>query len=158
MRLLLSLLVCALLSAQDTAPPPDPVKWRLSGVPSTARAGDIFRVTLSANIDEGWHMYAFKKVDGGPVPLTVTAPMPQVFRIVHGMDTPVGLTAFEEEFEREVEFYIDEVEIGVPVQVLRDAKSGKWKLVLEAKYQASDNKQCLPAKTVRLESELQVTE
>lgn len=158
MRLLLCLLLGVLTYAQDAAPPPDPVKWRLADTPKTVKPGQVFTVTLTAKIDEGWHLYSFKKHEDGPVPLTITAPTPQSFRLLGSIDAPVGLTAFEETFGQEVEFYLGEVEIGVPVQALREAKPGKWKLVLEARYQVSDNKQCLPPKTVKLESEIQVQE
>lgn len=158
MKPIACLLLCASLYAQDAAPPPDPVKWRLADAPKSAKAGEIFMVTLTAKIDEPWYVFSAKKHDGDPVALAVTAPTPQAFRISGAIDAPVGQTAFDERFSREVEFYVGEIEVQVPVQVLRDAKPGAWKLRLDVRYQAADNKQCLPATTVKLEQEITVGE
>lgn len=135
---------------------PDPVKWTILTAPKTAKPGGVFKVVLSVHIDEGWHLYTFKKAEGGPVPTSVSTAGPQSFKLVGSIDAPVGVTAFEERFGMEVEYYFGEVEIGVPMEVYRIVKPGKARLALEVQYQVCDNRQCLPSKKTTLESEIQI--
>lgn len=163
MRLLIAatLLLAATALAQERPkdpPPPDPVKWMLVDAPKTVKAGGVFKVLLSARIDEGWHLYSFKKLEGGPVPTSVATAGPQSFKLIGSIDAPVAVTAFEERFGLEVEYYFGEVEIAVPMEVYRIAKPGRAKLALEVRYQVCDNRQCLPPKNTTLETVIQIAE
>jgi DsbC/DsbD-like thiol-disulfide interchange protein len=157
MRTLLALCALAVvLSAQDPAAAEsagklNPVKWSLSA-PATAKPGARIEPQLTATIDEGWHLYSLKQLEGGPIATRIAVPPPQQFKLAGMIDAPVPLTAHEEAFDMSVEFYFGEVEFTLPIEVNRDAKPGPHNLVVTARYQACDNKQCLPPKTVRLES------
>jgi thiol:disulfide interchange protein DsbD len=152
MRTLIFLTVLATpLAAQDDAPKLNPVKWALSA-PATARPGEHILPKLTATIEEGWHLYSLKPIEGGPIATQIAVPAPQQFKLIGQIDAPVPLTAHEEAFGMSVEFYFGEVEFIVPVEVNREAKPGTHKLAVTARYQACDNKQCLPPKTARIES------
>jgi len=139
------------LLAQQQAQQLNPVKWSLSA-PASARPGERFEATLTATVDEGWHLYSLRPLEGGPIPTDVAVPPPQQFRMIGQIDAPVPLSAHEEAFGMSVEFYFGEVEFVLPIEVSRNAKPGKQKLSVTARYQACDNTQCLPPKTVRAES------
>lgn len=157
MRLLLAVFaLAAVLSAQDPAATEsagklNPVKWSLNA-PATAKPGARIEPRLTATIEEGWHLYSLKQLEGGPIATQIAVPPPQQFKLAGMVDAPVPLTAHEEAFDMSVEFYFGEVEFALPIEVNRDAKAGQHHLVVTARYQACDNKQCLPPKTVRLES------
>jgi len=152
MRSLIAIAVFALPAiAQDDTPKLDPVKWSLSA-PAESKAGARFLAKLTARVEEGWHLYSLKPLEGGPIPTQVAIPAPQPFKLVGQIDAPVPLTAHEEAFGMSVEFYFGEVEFVLPVEVHREAKPGQPKLAVTARYQACDNTQCLPPKAVRLES------
>lgn len=154
--LALLLLTLPLAAQQQPDAEPDPVRWEILSAPEKARAGQVLRVTLSARVDEPWHMHSMKKLEGGPEPLAVTAPGPQLFRLAGVVDAPVALAQFEERFGMEVEFYLGEVEFAVPVEVVREAKPGKGTLTLAVRYQACDNKRCLSPRTVRLDAVIRI--
>ncbi|HNY38957.1 MAG TPA: protein-disulfide reductase DsbD N-terminal domain-containing protein [Bryobacteraceae bacterium] len=156
MRTLLTLLACAApILAQEEAPKLNPVNWALSA-PAAARPGERIQPRLTATIEEGWHLYSLKPLEGGPIATKIAVPAPQQFKLVGQVDAPVPLTAHEESFGMSVEFYLGEVEFTLPLEVNRDAKPGPHKLTVTARYQACDNKQCLPPKTVTVESSVTV--
>ena len=148
--LILAALACP-LAAQDAEPKLNPVRWTLSA-PASAKPGERIEPRLMAVIEEGWHLYSLHQLEGGPIATQIAVPGPQHFKLIGVIDAPVPLTAHEEAFGMSVEFYFGEVEFTLPVEVNRDAKPGAYKLAVTARYQACDNKQCLPPKTVRLES------
>jgi thiol:disulfide interchange protein DsbD len=142
-------MACA-VQAQEAEPKLDPVKWTLSA-PAQAGVGARIEALVTATVEEGWHLYSLKALEGGPIATQIAMPAPQQFKLAGVIDAPVPLTAHEEAFDMSVEFYFGEVEFRLPVEINRDAKPGAHKLTVTAKYQACDNKQCLPPKTVRLE-------
>ena len=151
MRYLLALVAMAFaVQAQEAGPKLDPVKWTLSA-PAQANAGTRIEVLVTATVEEGWHLYSLNAMEGGPIATQIAMPAPQQFRLAGVIDAPVPLTAHEEAFDMTVEFYFGEVEFRLPVEINRDARPGAHKLTVTARYQACDNKQCLPPKTVRLE-------
>jgi thiol:disulfide interchange protein DsbD len=149
------LAAAAALACAQQAPPPDPVTWSLAA-PSEAKAGGRLPAKLTARIADGWHLYSLEKQEGGPIPTSVAVPPPQPFRIAGAIDAPPPLTANDEMFGMEVEFYIGEVEFGLPITVAKETQAGEVKLVVTARYQACDNKLCLAPKTVRLERPVKV--
>lgn len=135
---------------------PEPVRWSVASAPKQVRAGQVFRVTLLARVAEGWHLYSMEKKEGGPIPTTIAVPGPQWFRLAGAVETPVGITSFDEGFDMEVETYLGEAEFIVPIEALRDVKPGELKLKVAARYQVCDNRECLPPKTVELEAPIRV--
>jgi thiol:disulfide interchange protein DsbD len=151
MRYLLAVIVMAVaLQAQEAEPKLNPVKWTLA-VPAQAGVGARIEALVTATVEEGWHLYSLKQLEGGPIATQIAVPGPQHFKLAGVIDAPVPLTAHEEAFDMSVEFYFGEIEFRLPVEINRDAKTGPHKLTVTARYQACDNKQCLPPKTVRLE-------
>lgn len=151
MRYLLAVAALALaVQAQEAEQKLNPVKWALAA-PGQAGAGARIEAQVTATVDEGWHLYSLRPLEGGPIATQIAVPAPQQFKLAGVIDAPVPLNAHEEAFDMAVEFYFGEVEFRLPIEINRDAKPGLHKLTVTARYQACDNKQCLPPKTVRLE-------
>ena len=144
------LLAGALAGAQPEERP-GPVKWAVAAAPKEVKAGQVFRVTVLANVAEGWHLYSMQRKEGGPVPTTITLPGAQWFRLAGAVEPPVGVTSYDEGFGMEVETYLGEAEFILPLETPRSAPAGEWKLKIAARYQACDNRECLPPKTVEME-------
>lgn len=156
MRILVAFAILALpCCAQEETPKLNPVKWSLAA-PAAAKAGTRFQAKLTATVDEGWHLYSLKPLEGGPIPTQIAVPAPQPFKLVGQIDAPVPLTAHEEAFGMSVEFYFGEVEFVLPIEVNREAKPGQPRLSVTARYQACDNTQCLPPRTVKLGSAVSI--
>jgi DsbC/DsbD-like thiol-disulfide interchange protein len=146
-------------AAQEKSAELNPVSWKaaVTNGEDKVKPGGRFNITLTARIAEGWHLYSMKKLEGGPIPTTISMPVQQPFRMVGVIEAPVGYTSFEEAFGMEVEYYFDEVEFVIHAGAYDQAQPGKAKAAVEVRYQVCDNKQCLPPKTVKVEVPLEIT-
>src|SRR5204863_10137108 len=82
--LLLVLFLPILAHAQN------PAKWSLAPDPrSTAlKTGDKIKVTLKAEIEAGWHLYALEQPEGGPIATTIKATEGKQFAIDGKIESP----------------------------------------------------------------------
>ncbi len=149
------LLAAAPAVAQDSGERLNPVTWTLAA-PAQAKAGGRLTAKLTARIADGWHLYSLKELEGGPIPTSIAVPVGQAFRLAGRIEAPVPITAHEEAFGMDVEFYLGDVDFGVPLETAADTKAATANLTVTARYQACDNKQCLPPKTVRLERAVEI--
>ncbi len=68
--------------AQETGTEPDPIKWTIkSHASEPVKAGDRFLVELTAQIENGWHLYSTERVEGGPTPTRIVIPSGQSFEM-----------------------------------------------------------------------------
>lgn len=135
-----------------------PVRWSVTApaARSGVQAGGRVEVRLAAAIAPGWHLYSMKRLEGGPVATTIGLPGGQAFRLAGAVDEPPPLTKFDDSFQMEVEWYEGLAEFTLPVAVAKDAKRGAETMVVNARYQVCDDKQCLPPRTVKVEVPLTV--
>jgi len=135
-----------------------PVKWTLTAPkPATeVKPGGRVDAVLEAEIAAGWHLYSLKKLDGGPIPTSIAIPDGQPFRLAGPIDASPPLSKHDETFDMEVESYSGSAEFKLPLEVAKDAKPGSAILTVNARFQACDDKQCLPPRTVKLELPLAI--
>ncbi len=130
-----------------------PVQWTLTAAkpPASTKAGGRIEVVLEASIAEGWHLYSLKKLEGGPIPTTISVPEGQPFRLAGEMSASAPLSQFDETFQMDVESYSYAATFRLPVEAAKDARPGAATLTVNARFQACDDKQCLPPRTVKVE-------
>jgi len=138
------------------AAPPDPVAWKLQPPAKPVKAGTRFQVKLVAAIEAGWHLYSLKPVAEGPIPTRIWIADGQPFQLAGGVGAAEPVTVQDPALGMEVEMYEGEAAFTLPVQATASA-AGAQKLVVNASYQACNNKLCLPPKTVKTELPLTVT-
>ncbi len=127
------------------------VTWVASSAEKRAVArGSVTTLELSAEIQEGWHVYALSQSPGGPVPLLVTLGDNQVVQLA---GTPSG-TAPEEQhdprFNLDTRFYTRSFTVHVPVTVNRQAAAGRQLIPVNVRFQTCSDRECQPPKTVHL--------
>ncbi len=140
MRKLLSIFLASIVlsvSAQMS----DPVKWTAD----LDVSGDSATLTLSADIDAGWHLYATElpPIDFGPSPTSVS------YNSTSGLE-PVGvltpsvapIEAYEETFESNVRYWS-----GSVVLTQKFAVNGSVALAGTVEYQACNDVNCIPPST-----------
>lgn len=142
MHLLLALLLAA-----------SPVQWTLSPArpPAASRPGARFDVVLEAAIAEGWHLYSLRKLEGGPIATTISLPSGQPFRLAGEIEASPAIGKYDETFQMDVESYSYSASFRLPLEVAKDTVPGSATLTVNARYQACDDKQCLPPRTVKVE-------
>jgi thiol:disulfide interchange protein DsbD len=131
----------------------NPVRWALTEQTLNATAGTTLRVGVTATIDEGWHLYSLKPLDGGPIPTRITLPEGQPFTLAGAIEAPPPLVLRDDVFEMDVEYYNGSAEFTLPV---KPSAPGRQKLRIAARYQTCNDKICLPPRTVTLETTVQV--
>ena len=159
---LLAAALCAALAicilAQDEPAKLDPVKWSLKADIGSRplKAGDKFDVQLTAEIEEGWHLYSTEEMPQGPKPTRINLAADQPFEMTGSIDSPLPQTAFDENFGIRTEFYEQSVTFSLPLQVNANAPAGKRKLTVQVRYQSCTEKLCLAPKLVKLEAEVEI--
>ncbi|MEO8592741.1 MAG: protein-disulfide reductase DsbD N-terminal domain-containing protein [Candidatus Solibacter sp.] len=145
------LLGAAVMAACLFAAPADPVAWKVKTPPATVKAGARFTVKLTADVQEGWHLYSLKPMAEGPIPTRIWIPEGQPFKLAGAIQASRPEIMQDPSFGMEVETYEGEAEFSLPVQAATGTRSGAQELVVSASYQSCNNKLCLPPKTVRVE-------
>ena len=144
---LLSLLALTLAAAT-----PDPVSWKLEQTPAKpVRAGATFTVKLIGRIQDGWHMYSMKTMEGGPVATRVWVPAGQSFQQAGAIKSSEPETMRDATLDMDVELYKDAATFAIPVKPAAGAAAGAASLAIDVSYQTCNNSLCLPPKTVKVE-------
>jgi thiol:disulfide interchange protein DsbD len=121
----------------------DPIQWTLAADNAKAPPGGKVITRLTAKAEPGWHLYSLSTPPGGPIPTTLTiAANPSVagFQIWQ----PKPARRFDPNFQLDVETFENETVFVAPVEISKDAPAGPLEITAQVRYQACDEKQCLP--------------
>jgi thiol:disulfide interchange protein len=118
--------------------------------PTTIRAGELAKITLTGTIEPGFHIYSVVKVEDGPTPTGV--------EITGEGVTPEGATVestperkFDKNFEKELGFFEKEAKFTQYARLAKTAQPGALPLTVGIKYQACDASGCQPPRTDKIE-------
>lgn len=100
------LLVSVASAGSSTRQAENPVEWSAEIRHSEKRLkkGDSFKVGLTAQIEEGWHIYSLAQPPP-PKATRITLPAGQPFELNGAIETPASRAAFDENFGIDTEFY-----------------------------------------------------
>ena len=136
----------------------NPIRWSVKKEnPSLAvKAGDKFDAQVIATIDEGWHLYSLDQPAGGPIPTHISIPENQKFKLAGDIESPLPQVVFDPNFNIDTQFYEGEAVFKLPIEIAKDAQPGKNMLFVNAFFQTCNDRTCLPPKTVKLNTEIEV--
>ena len=139
--------------------PPQPVRWSLALDPASGQvaAGGKLIAVVSAQIDEGWHVYAPDEANVGPRPVEITIVKGQVFAAAGRFDVPEPVREMDQAFGQITASYVEQAKFRLPVGVAPDAPPGAHPLEIDISFQACDGNICLPAKAARVKATVTVT-
>jgi thiol:disulfide interchange protein DsbD len=144
----------ATVAAQPAGPA---VKWSASSPTSPVRAGGVATITVLADVQPEWHLYALTQPKGGPIPLEIKAAKGQPFEVrAAKISAPAPKAAQDENFKLETRYYDGPTTFSVPVSVAASATDGRQMLSLEVRYQACSDTICLRPMTQTLQVPLVV--
>lgn len=132
------------------------VDWTLVAPSKPVEIGRVATVQIVGQIKPGWHLYALEVAEGGPIPTEISLAGDQPFELAGSVTGPKPHTIFDPNFNMQVGFYVDKAEFKAPVKATESALAGKQPIVALARYQACNDKLCLPPKTVRVEGVIDV--
>ena len=127
----------------------DPVQWTLSSDVTQARSNSSVPLHLNAHIEQGWHLYSPTTPppgpDGGPIATTAgLAANPAVSS--SKLYEPKPERSFDPNFKIDIETYEKDPAFLVLAQLAKDAPAGPLELTAQVRYQACNDKKCLPPK------------
>lgn len=124
-----------------------PVHW--TAAPATIAANGSGHVTLSAKIDDGWHIYAVTQGPGGPVPTRFTLATGQPLSLAGDPAvSPAPKSEMDESFGIPVQMHERQATFTIPVKVAAGAHPDS--VHVRARYQACNASLCLPPQTAQL--------
>jgi len=152
--LALGLCLCAAGAAQV---PVQPVQWEGLAIPKTpVKQGSRFAVELSAEIQNGWHVYGLTQVPGGPTPLRIALDENEAAQIAGAPSGTVPIKKQDPSFQLETQFYTQSLTLHIPLQVKQHSAIGKQSIPVSVRFQACSDRTCLPPRTVHLSIPIEV--
>ncbi|MCM1309430.1 MAG: thioredoxin family protein [Bacteroides sp.] len=119
----------------------EPVKWTAN----LNVEGDSATLTLTCNIDAGWHLYATElpPIDFGPAPTSVTYSNTSGLEAVGALTPSVApIEIYEETFEADVRYWENSVTL-----TQKFAVNGEVTLAGQVEFQACNDQNCIPPST-----------
>ena len=128
-----------------------PITWSLRTTPSPSiKPGYKFTAKVTAQMQGGWHIYSTTQGAGGPIPTRFTVPDGQPFKLAGAVSGPRPHVAMDSNFEIKTETYEGSAIFTVRLAVAADASARAQALNINVRYQACNDKNCLPPHTVKL--------
>ena len=135
------------------------MKWSIAVVRPRPyyRPTEKLLVELKAEIDPGWHLYSFPQPPGSAAfPIMIRLPDGQAFDQAGEIEWPKPESAADPNSAYPTEFYEDSALFRVPVRVAPKSRPAKQQLQLQVRYQACNDRLCLPPKTETLETAIEI--
>ena len=133
------LMICGLNPAHAQ----NPVKWTATLSPTDVRAGEVARIEVKAQIAAPWYIYAPTTPPGGPIPATIELVANPKLKSAGKLTQSKAKRKRDAGFEMDVETFSKSALFTIPVKV-----SGAGRAIVRVRFQACNEKLCLPPKTV----------
>lgn len=141
---------------------PNPVNLSAKLDPNPVKAGQKAKVTITAAIESGWHLYSLTQPSGGPRPTRITIDETGPFKADGKPTQPKPKVAADPNFSIPgqppfmTETFDGQAVFTLPVKVAADATTGAQKLVVKFYFQVCDDQQCLPPRTKPIEVDVMI--
>jgi len=124
---------------------PDPVKYEITEIPDTVKAGEVFEITIEASIEGKWHLYSvLNDPDAGPYPTEFSAKSSNFVLAGKSSESKADIE-YDPNFEAELGWHTAYANFTVPVAIKSEFQ-GRQNLDIEVFYQVCDDRVCLPPK------------
>lgn len=124
----------------------DPVDYHITEMPDTVKAGEIFTVTVTAVIEDNWHLYSIhNNPDDGPYPTRLRSGNSDL-AVAGDVSESTAEIVIDPNFDAELGWHSNRADFTVPVAFHHELQ-GSQTVQIDIFYQACDDKSCLPPKT-----------
>jgi len=143
------ILLVSLCIAAHGQRPTEIVKWTAT---TTKAASNSASVTLSAAIEDGWHVYALTQPPGGPIPMKISVPTGSPFVLKTPVPEGKVTRHLDPNFNMDTVYYLKNVSFSIALQ--EDTNAHAEAIPLDVRFQACNDRLCLPPYTAHLTAEL----
>ncbi len=133
----------------------NPANWALESDTKgrSLKAGESVNVTLNAEIEAGWHLYALDQPAGGPIATTIKITEGRPFEIVGAIRSPKPKTAPDPNFivdgkPLETKYFEDRAAFELAVKAKGNVIAES--IAVDVRYQLCNDTFCLPPRTKRV--------
>lgn len=133
----------------------NPASWTLSADSKgkVIESGEIVKATLTATIEEGWHLYALEQPPGGPFATKIQVTAGKPFELGGKIESSTPIIKPDNNFiidgkPLETRFFDNSAVFKVPLKASGNSVANE--ISLDVRYQVCDATRCLPPKTVRV--------
>lgn len=144
--LFLLMSICFAVQAQR---PSEVVKWTADMTDTKPNAP---AVTLSATIQDGWHVYALSQPAGGPNPLKISIPAGSRFVLAGSVAETKVVRHFDSNFNMEALYYLKAASFNLALKGTDAAPADT--LPIDVRFQACNDRLCLPPYTAHVSATL----
>jgi thiol:disulfide interchange protein len=127
---------------------PSPVTFTITQVPDTVKAGDAFKVTITAEIEPSWHLYSIVPVSNGPIPTSFSTPGDSLF-IAGDISEQEPEINYDPNFKLDIGWHSNRAWFEIPVAFV-EGVSGTTAIRVDVRFMVCDDKVCHPPKTINL--------
>jgi thiol:disulfide interchange protein DsbD len=121
----------------------DPVQWTLSSEIQRAPSGSAVPLHLKATLQPNWHLYSLTTPKGGPIQTTAgLSAIPAIAAAKFYQPQPVR--KFDPNFKIDTETFEKDVDFPIVAELAKDAPAGPVEIAAQVRYQACNERQCLP--------------
>jgi DsbC/DsbD-like thiol-disulfide interchange protein len=131
--------------ASGVAQAPGTAKWEAIAQPANKQG--VFVVNVTAQIQQGWHIYALSQPASGPIPLRITLEPGSSYELTGSITGTVPQKRQDASFDLETQFYTDTFTLKVPVRATSVATAS---VPLAVRYQMCSETICMPPKTIHV--------
>jgi len=117
----------------------DPVEWSTS-VEKVGQSEDEYQLIFSAEIEEGWHLYAQDVPEGGPVATTFLFQENESYDLIGNTQEEEGITLNDPVFEMRIKYFEDQAVFQQKVKLLKDTSI----INVSVEFMVCDDERCLP--------------
>jgi len=150
------------LTAAVSAQMPNPINLSAKLDPNPVKAGQSAKVTITAKIEPGWHLYSLTQPSGGPRATKITIDETGPFKAEGKATQPKPKVAADPNFSLPgqppfmTETFDGQAVFTLPIKVAADAPAGAQKLTVKFYFQVCDDHQCLAPRTKPIEVETMI--
>ncbi len=150
------------LTAAVSAQMPNPINLSAKLDPNPVKAGQSAKVTITAKIEPGWHLYSLTQPSGGPRATKITIDETGPFKAEGKATQPKPKVAADPNFSLPgqppfmTETFDGQAVFTLPIKVAADASAGAQKLTVKFYFQVCDDHQCLAPRTKPIEVETMI--
>ncbi len=146
------LLIPAVILAQFQ----DPVTLSAKAEDS-ARAGEVVDITIRAEMDEEWHIYAIYDVPEGPISSRISISGDAIQKAGR-VEEPTPIVEWDEGFEMETRFHKGNSEFTIPVLLKDNLEPGTVSVIAKVLYQVCNASLCYPPREEEIPVSIQIEE
>ena len=134
--------------------PTDVVRWTVGAPAAWTTAGGTLKLTVKADVKDGWKLYALEQPAAGPQPLAFAATKPFAVQ-VKSITAPAAKVLKDPQFDANTRYYEKAAIFTVPVSIPADL-AGMHEIPLEVTFQACGADICLRPYTQKLPVHIEV--